>query len=192
MSAALKMPMSLEAFLDWESRQELRFEFDGFEPHAMTGGTAAHAAVQFNLSGALFVRLRGHRCRGYGEGLKIHVAGRIRYPDAFIVCSPIPPGATVVYDPVVVFEVLSEGTADIDRIEKNREYRDTPSILRYVMLEQSRAAATVFERNGADWVGHLVLREADLALPEIGITLPLTELYDGVTFPPALTEEAMA
>ena len=92
----------------------------------------------------------------------------------------------------MVFEVLSPSASCTDRIGKNREYRDTPSIFRYVMLEQSRAAATVFERNGADWVGHLVLGEADLALPEIGITLPLTELYDGVTFLPALTEEAMA
>jgi hypothetical protein len=27
--------MSVEAFLDWEERQELRYEFDGFEPVAM-------------------------------------------------------------------------------------------------------------------------------------------------------------
>ena len=33
--------MSLEEFLAWEERQELRWEFDGFVPMAMTGGTAA-------------------------------------------------------------------------------------------------------------------------------------------------------
>jgi hypothetical protein len=37
MSTALKEPMSLEVFLDWESRQEFNYEFDGFQPVAMTG-----------------------------------------------------------------------------------------------------------------------------------------------------------
>jgi hypothetical protein len=31
--------MSLEQFLAWEERQPLRYEFDGFQPVAMTGGT---------------------------------------------------------------------------------------------------------------------------------------------------------
>jgi hypothetical protein len=35
MSAALK-PMTLDAFLNWESRQELKYEFDGSQP--VTGG----------------------------------------------------------------------------------------------------------------------------------------------------------
>jgi Uma2 family endonuclease len=184
MSAVAK-PMTLEAFLDWESRQELKYEFDGFQPVAMTGGTVAHSQIQFNLLGMLFNRLRGHRCQGHGSELKIQVAGRIRYPDAFIVCSPVPWGATVVHDPIVVFEILSPGTSDTDRFEKNWEYRDTPSIQRYVMLEQSRRGAMVFSRDGDDWVGHVPPGDAILDLPEVGIELPMTELYEGVTFPPA-------
>ena len=39
MNVALRKPMTLEAFLAWEERQELRYEFDGFQPVAMTGGT---------------------------------------------------------------------------------------------------------------------------------------------------------
>lgn len=37
--------MTLAAFLEWEERQELRYEFDGFQPVAMTGGTAEHSAI---------------------------------------------------------------------------------------------------------------------------------------------------
>ena len=36
MSAVLQRPMTLAEFLDWEERQELRYEFDGFQPVAMT------------------------------------------------------------------------------------------------------------------------------------------------------------
>jgi hypothetical protein len=57
-----------------------------------------------------------------------------------------------------------------------------------VILEQSRPAATVFSRAGDDWVGHILLGETDLPLPEIEMTLPLTELYEGVTFSPSPDE----
>ena len=36
MSAVLQRPMALAEFLDWEERQELRYEFDGFQPVAVT------------------------------------------------------------------------------------------------------------------------------------------------------------
>ena len=41
MNLAVRKPMSLAEFLEWEDRQELRYEFDGVEPSAMTGGTVA-------------------------------------------------------------------------------------------------------------------------------------------------------
>ncbi len=182
MNVALRKPMSLDGFLEWEERQELRYEFDGFQPIAMTGGTYSHALIQGNLIIALGIRLRGRPCRVIGSELKIAVAGSIRYPDAFVVCSPVPADATVVSDPVVVFEVLSASTATTDHIVKNQEYRDTPSIRRYVMVEQDQQAATVFARAGDDWVGHVVSGDVALAMPEIGIELPLAELYEGVSF----------
>jgi len=182
MDVAPPKPMSLSQFLDWEERQELRYEFNGFEPVAMTGGTSEHSAIQRNLIMALGTRLRGKPCQVHGSELKIAVAASIRYPDAFVVCSPIPRGTTVVADPVVVFEVLSPSTSTTDRIVKNQEYRDTPSIQRYVMLEQDRQAATVFARAGDDWVGHVLSGDVALAMPEIGVDLPLAELYEGVSF----------
>lgn len=63
-----------------------------------------------------------------------------------------------------------------------REYRDTPSIQRYVILEQSEAAATVFTRRGEEWVVEVLVGESELAMPEIGVTVHLPELYEGVTF----------
>jgi len=172
----------LEEFLAWEEGQELRWEFDGFEPVAMTGGTVEQGLIQANLIRALGNRLHGGPCRVLGSHVKIAVAGSIRYPDALVVCSPTTHGATVITNPVVVFEVLSPSTASVDRIVKNQEYRDTPSIRRYAMLEQDRPGATIFSRVGDDWVGHVLAGDAVVASPEIGIELPLTELYDGVEF----------
>ena len=183
MNVALRRPMTLEQFLAWEERQPLRHEFDGVQPVAMTGGTAAHSAIQVNLTSALRNRLRGGPCRPHGSELKLLVAGRIRYPDAFVVCTPVPPRATVVTEPVVVFEVLSDSTAGNDLVVKNAEYRATPSVQRYVVLQQASAAAVVFARKGEDWVTDLLAGDdAVLRLPEVGIEIPLAEVYADVEF----------
>jgi Uma2 family endonuclease len=184
MSVAVRSHMTLEDFLDWESQQDTRYEFDGFQPVAMVGGTTNHSRVQRNLITALTVRLRGKPCEAFGSDLKIIAAGSVRYPDAFVVCSPVIGRATAVEDAVVVFEILSPSTSAVDRIIKNREYRDTPSIQRYVILEQDRLAATVFDKAGGAWVGHLFVGETDLPLPEIDLSIPLAELYEQVELAP--------
>lgn len=91
MSVAVQLPMTLGEFLAWEERQELRYEFDGTAPVAMTGGTIAHDRITFNLQRSLDARLAGKRCRPLGPNVKIIVDGRTRYPDAFVVCQPVSP-----------------------------------------------------------------------------------------------------
>ncbi len=59
-------PMTVAELLAWEEPQELRWEFDGFAPVAMTGGTVAHDVIQVNLLSALNSRLRGTPCRAHG------------------------------------------------------------------------------------------------------------------------------
>ena len=113
-----------------------------------------------------------------GPNVSIIVDGRARYPDAMIVCRPVSPAATVAVDPVVVFEVLSEGSSETDLIDKNREYRATPSILRYVVLQQTHKAAIVFARRQDGWLSEIVSGDkASLDLSEIGIAVPLREVY---------------
>jgi Uma2 family endonuclease len=185
MNLVLRKPMTLAEFLVWEERQPLRYEFDGVGPVAMTGGTVRHADIQANLAAALRTRLRGKPCRFYGSDLKIQVADdHIRYPDGMVVCSPVDPNATVVHDPVVVFEVLSPSTARQDRIVKAREYQATPSVRRYVMLEQDGVGATVYARLGETWTHEILVADSILTLPEIGVSLPLAELYEGLVYEP--------
>jgi Uma2 family endonuclease len=176
--------MTLEEFLAWEDRQALRYEFDGFAPKAMNGGTWAHSTIQSNLVTALGTRLRGKPCRPHGSHLKIEVAGRIRYPDAFVVCTPVSNMARVAPDPVVVFEIISPSSEHEDFVVKHAEYRATPSIQRYVVLEQNRIGALAFLRKGDDWVSEIFDGpDAVIGLPEIGISIPMSELYADLVFP---------
>lgn len=182
MSAALRRTMSVEDFLAWENQQESRYEFDGFGAIAMAGGSEAHADLRRNLAISIGGRLLGRPCRFYGSDLKINAAGSIRYPDGFVTCAPRDPAATVARDPVVVFEVASDSTARVDFHDKNREYAATPSIRRYIILSQDQILATMFERIGDDWVGHILGPDAVIPMPEIDIEVPLAEFYDGIVF----------
>lgn len=182
MKTALRKPMDLEAFLAWEARQPLRYEFDGIRPVAMTGGTLAHATIQSNLAISVGGRLRGTPCRFLGSDIKVLTATSSRYPDGLVTCTGGSPESTVAPDPVILFEVLSRSTASTDHITKNREYAGLPSVRRYVMLEQERIGAIVFSRSESGWKGEVLADEAVLALPEIGLELPLAELYEGLDF----------
>lgn len=179
MSLAITNPMTLAEFLAWEERQAARHEFNGVRPVAMTGGTRAHAVIQANLAIAIGGRLRGGPCRFYGSDLKIRTGDdHIRYPDGFVACTAAENTSTVVSDPVVIFEVLSPSTAAVDRIVKAREYQATPSVQRYVMLEQDRIGATVYARAGDSWTHEILVADSMLALPEISVKLSLAELYE--------------
>jgi Uma2 family endonuclease len=183
MTVPVRKLMTLPEFLAWEEHQEFRYEFDGFEPLAMTGGTADHNRITRRVHRALETRLTGTPCEPFGPDVKILTAGKIRYPDALVTCTPQPGNATFIQNPIVVFEVLSEGTSRIDRIDKVRDYQATGSIRRYVILEQDSIGATVFERQGERWIA-FTLKDGDmLQMPEIGIDVPLSDCYAGVEMP---------
>ena len=180
MSQLQRKAMTPEEFLAWEAGQELRWEFDGFQPVAMTGGTDAHAAIQSNVIIALGSRLRGKPCYVRGSEIKVQTGLGYRYPDAFASCTPVARNATVAADPVVIFEVMSESTARTDRTTKLVEYRSIPSVQRYVMLEQDQAVATVFTRVETGWGLERLDAGGTLAMPEIGVEVPMSELYEGL------------
>ncbi len=93
---------------------------------------------------------------------------------------------------VVVFEVLSPTSGRTDRIVKLREYRAVPSILRYVILEYTGIGLSVFERANGDepWRATALTADDTLRMPEIGIEIPVTELYQEVDLPEVGTGEA--
>ena len=70
-------------------------------------------------------------------------------------------------------------------MDKVREYAAVASVRRYVIAEQSAPVLTVYHRHDAiaglahptAWPG------GDPGLAELGITLPVDEIYEDLTFP---------
>ena len=174
MGASIK-PLSLEEFLDWERSQPLRYEFDGIQPIGMTGGTPLHGLIIARLITAAGTRLK-QPCEVYASEVKVITDKSARYPDLTILCST-PDGTVDWIEPTVIFEVLSPSTTPTDRRVKPVEYRSVSSVMVYVIAAQDKADVTVLRR-ASGWTEEvLVGKDAILALPEVGITIPLSEIY---------------
>ena len=175
---------TVDAFLAWEERQEGKHEFDGRHVIPMTGGSRAHQRIIFNLLTLLTRGLDPERFDSVQE-MRILADGKVRYPDVCVVEGRIDPMAGTLSDATVIFEVLSDATAKSDRVDKLIEYATLPSIRCYILLEQTAIAATVFRRElGAGdqtWTAEPVAAGV-IALPEIGIELPLAGLYADLAF----------
>lgn len=174
MSASLK-PLTVDEFLAWERSQPLRYEFDGIQPVAMTGGSRRHSRIQTRLVLALGPRV-APPCEVHGSELKVVTAAKVRYPDASVICDDGTSDSDTI-NPVVVFEVLSPSTALTDRRVKPFDYASVPSIQAYVILDCDEPLATVMRRT-AGWEPETIAGlDAEIPLPEIGVSLPLSAIH---------------
>lgn len=188
MSASASKPMTEDEFFVWAEKQDRRYEFDGFQPVAMTGGSNNAGAIGVRLIMALGSRLRGRTCQPLGPGNGVEtINNKVRYPDALVTCSRFPGDGNTIPGVVVVFEVIGTTPDAIrrDRIIKPREYAAVRSIRRYIILESTTIGLTVFERDTPDqgWHSFPLANGEILRMPEIDIEIPVDELYEDIVFP---------
>ncbi len=194
MSVNIRVPaMTRGQFFDWAEAQDARYEFDGFEPVAMTRGNLNQNGIAFNIHTALRGRLKGSGCTPLGLDAGVATIGdTVRYPDAVVTCSPVQGESRLIPDPVVVFEVISPTSGHIDRIVKVREYAAVGSTRVYVIVESASVGLAVHERQaaGQKWTVTTVMADDFLSLPDIGVEIPVAEIYEDVDFPAPASKPA--
>ncbi len=186
MNVALRKPWTQDRFFAWAEAQDVRYEFDGVQPVAMTGGNAGHSVVIRGLHRTLDARLRRGPCQPLGPDAGVETIKKaVRYPDALVTCSKFEHADLTIPGVVAVFEVLSPTSGRVDRITKVREYAAVPTIRRYVILESASVGLSVMAREGPDeaWRTTVLTDDDILRLPEIGIEIPVREIYEDITFP---------
>jgi len=185
MNIALRKPMNREAFFAWAEAQEGRYEFDGVQPVAMTGGNLDHSCLIGNINRHLGNRLAGRPCRPMGPDAGVATIGdTVRYPDAVVTCSSFNGKSHLVPNPVIVFEVVSPTTVRMDHVIKLREYQAVPTIRRYLIVESNAAVITLHARDqdGVPFDAGKLVDSDRIMLPEIGIELPVAAIYEGTDF----------
>ena len=84
--------------------------------------------------------------------------------------------------PSLLIEVVSDSTHGKDFHDKRPHYTKIPSLLYYLLVSQTAHRVEVFERNVDFWKYQIIEGpEAVAHLPLLGITLPLTTIYEGIS-----------
>lgn len=178
--------ISREEYLQGELASEIRHEYVAGNVYPMSGGTLNHQRIAGNFIRNVGNQLAGNPCFPTGSDFKLHVPlGRgeeaFYYPDGMIICVPVPGNALFTDSPSVILEVLSPTTRRIDEAQKLRDYITIPTLQTYILAETDKHFLTLHRRNGADFRRKIISGpDAVLELPEVGISLPLAELYRDV------------
>lgn len=179
---------TLDEYLALEANTGIRHEYLDGDVYAMSGGSAAHSKIIYNIVGALFPQLRGSDCGGYDSNMQIYISELHRvYPDVSVVCGePIftDDTQTRLTNPTLVVEVISPSSEQRDRVTKLDLYRRMSSVQAYLLVEQSQPRALLYTRQADDsWLlRDYIGREGTVPLPSIGCTLPLRDVYDTLNF----------
>jgi Uma2 family endonuclease len=179
---------SVQEFFAWQERQDERYELVGGAPvRLMAGARNVHDDIVVNLVAEFRTRLRGTPCRPFtGDGSVETLPGQIRRPDLGVDCGPRDPNGLTAAEPRLVVEVLSPSTRDFDAFDKLEEYKSVAS-LAVILLVEPNAPEIVVWRRSADgtWQRRLVNGlDRTIDLTELGMSLALADVYDGVAFPP--------
>lgn len=165
-------------FIGWERNQPERHELIGGRVQMMVGGTAGHAAIV----GSLFARLRDaarlRSCRAFATDMKLKAGDNVTYPDVFVTCPRVPDHATIVDDAVVVVEVLSPSTYDVDFGRKLQGYQQLASLELYILVQQDARSVTTVRRAGNAWTMTTPAESGRVEIPALATSIDLDGIYE--------------
>jgi Uma2 family endonuclease len=195
---------SVEEYLALERESEERHQYlDGYV-YAMAGESPEHSDICANLTGILYLQLRGTPCRIWSKDTKVRsgpeprtrraTKGLFSYPDLVVVC-----GAPQFHDayrdvllnPTIIIEVLSPSTEAFDRGEKFWRYRTwLPTLSNYLLVSQALLLIEYYVRQANDtWnLSTASTLEENVYLATITCTLRLGEVYDRINFPSEVSD----
>ncbi|MFN3344191.1 MAG: Uma2 family endonuclease [Chloroherpetonaceae bacterium] len=176
--------MTREAYLEFERSSEQRYEFVNGELVEVEVAKRIHELLVATITAILFPKLRGTEWNVYASNLKIAIdaLGNYRFADVSVIRGE----ASFVEDDItndatVLFEILSESTANVDRGEKFAEYQTLPSLEEYVLVSTEKVQVEVFRRKTKREWDYVILddKAAKLELKSIGVELLLADIYEG-------------
>ena len=176
--------MTPEEYLTWEAEQELRYEYDGGEITAMTGGTLPHNELTLNLYTALRPNVKARSCRIHVSDAKVQVQdkGPYYYPDLVVSCDKRDLASTkLIRYPKLVVEVLSPGTASKDRGKKFRELQRSETLQEYVLVDYESMLVECFRRSeGRFWIYEAFEEGEVMRLESLEFGMAISILYEDI------------
>jgi Uma2 family endonuclease len=180
---------SVQDYLELELNAEERHEYRDGEIILMTGGTPNHNEIASNLVVIFKLALKRQPFRTFitDQRLWIPDFNRYTYPDVMVVAEPLElqAGRTdTVINPILIAEILSQGTRSYDKDEKFAAYRTIPSFQEYLLIDQYGVEVEHYARtNQHQWIYQEYKNLSDaITLATLGMALHLAELYENIQF----------
>ena len=179
--------LSVEEYLAWEDTNFEKHEYIDGEVRCMAGATRTHNQIAMNTGSSLWQQLADSDCIILSSDMRAKVGDtRFVYPDLSVVCGEAlfaRDNEMELLNPVLVIEVTSPSSIDIDRVEKRGSYFDVPSIQAYLIIDQHRVCAELSLRSHAGWQT-TKYEELDDVVPLdlLECQLPLVQIYRGISF----------
>ncbi|KQP30186.1 hypothetical protein ASF27_04375 [Methylobacterium sp. Leaf102] len=181
MSAQPKAGMDVDAFLAWAEHQPSRYELVDGEVFAMALQRVRYAETKFSVQLALRAGIReaGLPCRMLPDGITVRVdAATCFEPDAMVHCGErLGPDATQAPPPIVVVEVLSPSTGQIDTTPKLVGYFRVPSVMHSLIVDPVRRMIIHHRRGTEDLIETRLASTGRLELEPPGPTLTGAALF---------------
>jgi len=98
-------------------------------------------------------------------------------PDVFVRSAQAARDSNITDDAVVIFEVLSRSNKRADRDWRRRAYSSVPNCQHYVTISHKAPEVVRYDRENGWQIALTKGLKADLELPAIGVTIPLTTIY---------------
>jgi Uma2 family endonuclease len=180
-----------ESFLEGLGDEAKLYELvDGFLV-MMSNPTRRHEQIAGNIGARLKLAMDGRGCESFQGGVRVQRspdkrAGDMPKPDVVVRCGPTDPDAeqlTFLDDPVIVVEVLSPSTMDVDRGPKLRFYKSLQSLQHIVIVYQDQMRVEHYRRGEKRWATLVALTKPDevLELSAVEFSMTVAEVYFGVT-----------
>ena len=184
MAQVLTKKMTREAYLEFERNSEERYEYVNGELVKRDMPRIIHEILIGNLIVLLNALIKGKSHRVLPSGVKIDIDafGNYRYADVSVVPSEnLDFDSDILNDAVVLFEVSSKSTMNIDKGEKFEEYQTLESLKEYVLVATEKVQVEVYRRKSrTEWSYQMLQNKSEmLSLQSIGVEVLLSEIYDG-------------
>lgn len=172
------------AFQEWAAAQPGDWELHDGIPVAMAPERADHVRIKQQAWVALREALRQKdvRCEALIDGLAVPGPGLRRFrPDVVVSCGERLDGDSQTVDqPVILVEVLSPSTEDVDTGIKLESYLALPSVQHYLVIS-SITRSVIHHRRWDDGEQFLtaIRRTGVVELDPPGISIRVEDLYSG-------------
>jgi Uma2 family endonuclease len=147
--------------------------------------TDNHNRIAGEIYTLLNLHFRGSRCKPFIGDIKVRVNPNVYYyPDIFVSCEENPEDAHFRNAPVLILEVVSDSTREIDRREKRAAYLQMPSVLEYVIVEQKNMLVEIHRRQpDGRWLTHFYnCPKEKFEFVSVDLKLTVADVYRHVAF----------